>query len=104
MAPGDGTDGPRTRSERSVTHRAAVREAILAVLHDQGRDWRSVSEVHGLAQSRLPVGPPMVRQLLIQLEREGHMESWEPATSHRRVGRRWWRLRDRPDARPPAGP
>ncbi len=96
MAPGEGTDSPRTRSERSVTHRAAHRaaaqEAILAVLSAQGQDWRSASEVHGLAQSRLPVGPPTVRQLLIQLEREGRVESRKNVASDRRVRGRWWRL------------
>jgi len=104
MAPGEGTDGPRTRGERSVGHRAAAREAILAVLHDQGRDWRTAQEICALARSRVPVSPPMVRELLATLEREGQVDSRERATSDRRVHGRWWRLRDQPDARPPAGP
>ncbi len=101
---GDETVGSRSHLERVGSHRVAARAAILAVLHDQGRDWRTAQEICALARSRVPVSPPMVRELLATLEREGLVDSRERATPNRRVHGRWWRLRDQPDARPPAGP
>jgi len=96
--------GPQSTLERAAAHRAAARHAVMGLFAERSGTWLGALEIRGLIQRREPVSLGFLREILTGLVREGQLDTQVWEVTEGRVWRRWWRLRDRPDARPPAGP
>ena len=85
------SEQPRpTPWERAQAARARAEEALLAVLAEQGRTWRTAMELRLLMQPRASVAEETVREILEVLEARGAVES---RVGGSRVRAKWWRLR-----------
>jgi len=93
MTQDEGTTPPRAPAEQRAAHRTATREVLLTVLWERAGEWYTASEIHALVRPRDQVGLEVVRQMLIALEREGHVEARSLNTTLDSKPRRQWRLR-----------